>query len=82
MLLHVASQVLPHDISTVAHMCLSAACISIQPYVRRNMQGTAFSMSERERLELRGLLPRRMLSMETQVSFKQCCITPLDCAMS
>ena len=31
------------------------------------MQGTAFPMSERERLQLRGLLPPRVLTMDAQV---------------
>ena len=30
-------------------------------------QGTAFPMSERERLQLRGLLPPRVLTMDAQV---------------
>ena len=34
----------------------------------RSLQGTAFPVPERERLELRGLLPKKCLTMQAQVS--------------
>ena len=33
------------------------------------LQGTGFPVPERERLELRGLLPKKSLSMQAQVCF-------------
>ena len=39
------------------------------------VQGTAFPVPERERLELRGLLPKKCLSMQAQV-----CIVYAQCS--
>ena len=42
-------------------------CASMHSHFFLPWQGTAFPMSERERLQLRGLLPPRVLTMDAQV---------------
>ena len=40
----------------------------LEPANSQLLQGTAFPVPERERLELRGLLPKKCLTMQAQVS--------------
>ena len=59
--------------------CLNCACMHL-PVCLVLVQGTAFPMSERERLQLRGLLPPRVLTLEAQVCEPcTCCTLALEC---
>ena len=48
--------------------CMFRATVSRKRARSFCMQGTGFSLAERERLGLRGLLPPRVLSVDTQVT--------------
>ncbi len=48
--------------------CEFRAIISRKQHRSLSLQGTGFSLAERERLGLRGLLPPRVLSADTQVT--------------
>ncbi len=48
--------------------CVFRAIISRKQDRSLSLQGTGFSLAERERLGLRGLLPPRVLSADTQVT--------------
>ncbi len=60
--------------------CVFRAIISRKQHRSLSLQGTGFSLAERERLGLRGLLPPRVLSADTQVTCRTSFAADTHCA--